>query len=50
LEAKEDPQSPTTAIASKPEDSSKVKGTEDPIDEPQDGTNGDAVKVNKDTA
>ncbi|SPJ75616.1 uncharacterized protein FTOL_05347 [Fusarium torulosum] len=50
LEAKEDPQSPATAIASKAEDSSKAKGAEDPKDEPHDGTNGDAVKVSKDTA
>jgi hypothetical protein len=50
LEAKEDPQSPATAIVSKPKDSSKAKGTDDPKDEPQDSTNGDAVKVSKDTA
>ncbi|KAI6766187.1 hypothetical protein HG530_007257 [Fusarium avenaceum] len=50
LEAKEDPQLPATAIASKPEDSSKVEGTDDSKDEPQDGTTGDAVKAGKDTA
>ncbi|CAJ0554272.1 Ff.00g127840.m01.CDS01 [Fusarium sp. VM40] len=50
LEAKEDPQLPAAAIVSKREDSSKVKGTDDPKDELPDGTAGDAVKAGKDTA
>ncbi|KAM0334962.1 hypothetical protein ACHAPQ_004727 [Fusarium lateritium] len=50
LEAKEDPQSPATTTASKPEDSPKAKGSEDSKHELQDSTNGDTVKVSKDTA